>query len=134
MEFRAKLKYVRMGPRKIRRVAELVKGMPVEEAMETLYFIPKAAARPLMQTIKSATSNALNAEDSGKMRTEDLFIKEIRIDGGPIWKRIRPAPMGRAYRIRKRTSHLSVRLGVDPKRVKAIQKEKAKAKAKSSKG
>lgn len=119
-----------MSARKIRRVADLIRGRRVEEAMETLYYIPKAASRPLLRTLKSATSNAMSAEDLGKLRTEDLFIKEIRIDGGPIMKRIRPAPMGRAYRIRKRTAHIDIRLGVDPRRVKQLEKEESKKKSK----
>ncbi len=112
MEYNAKLRFLRMSARKVRQVADLVRGKGVDEALEMLYFIPKAAAHPLMQTLKSATSNAINSEGSAKIKVENLYIKEIRIDGGPIMKRIRPAPMGRAYRVRKRLSHISIKLGV----------------------
>jgi len=112
VEYNAKLRFLRMSARKVRQVADLVRGKGVDEALEMLYFIPKAAAHPLMQTLKSATSNAINSEGSAKIKVENLYIKEIRIDGGPIMKRIRPAPMGRAYRVRKRLSHISIKLGV----------------------
>ena len=118
-----------MSPRKVRRVADLVRGMGVEKALETLYFIPKAASHPLMQTIKSAASNAISSEGSAKIKAEDLYIREIQIDGGPTWKRIRPAPMGRAYRVRKRTSHVKVKLDILPERKAAHEKTKVKAKA-----
>ena len=131
MEFRAKLKYLKMSARKVRRVAELIRGKNVEEAMERLYFVPKTAAHPLLQTLKSATSNAMNSEDASKIKPEDLFIKEIRVDGGPVMKRIRPAPMGRAYRVRKRTSHIDMKLGVREDRMKKIKKETKKKRSKS---
>jgi large subunit ribosomal protein L22 len=130
VEYKAKLKYVKMSARKVRRVADLIKGKGVDEALETLYFTPKAAANPLMRTLKSATSNAISSEGSAKIKAEDLFIKEISVDGGPIMKRIRPAPMGRAYRVRKRTSHINLKLGIRPEKIKAIEKEEAKSKSK----
>ena len=133
MEYKAQLRFLKMSARKMRRVADLVRGRGVEEALEILYFVPKAAAFPLMQTIKSATSNAISSEGSAKIKAEDLFIKELRIDGGPTMKRIRPAPMGRAYRIRKRTSHIDLKLGILPERQEALEKESAKTKAKSKK-
>jgi len=129
VEYKAKLRYLRMSPRKVRRVADLVRGMGVEKALETLYFVPKAASHALMQTIKSAASNAISSEGSAKIKAEDLYIKEIQIDGGPTWKRILPAPMGRAYRVRKRTSHVKVKLDILPERKAAHEKTKVKAKA-----
>ncbi|MCP4632871.1 MAG: 50S ribosomal protein L22 [candidate division Zixibacteria bacterium] len=133
MEYKAKLRFLKISARKVRQVADLVRGQDVEKALETLYYVPKAASDPLMKTIKSATSNAINSEGSAKVKAEDLFIKELRIDGGPVMKRIRPAPMGRAYRIRKRTSHIDLIIAVKSDKLKAIQAEEAKAKAKSKK-
>ncbi len=110
MEVRAISKYVRMSPRKLRRVAELIKGEPVDKALSILEFTQKAAGRALLNTVKSAASNAIAAEGSAKVKVENLYINKITIDGGPIWKRIRPVGMGRAYVIRKRTSHIGVTL------------------------
>ena len=119
-----------MSASKVRRVADLIRGKSVEEALETLFFMRKAAAHPLMQTIKSAASNAISSEGSARIKTGDLYVKEIRVDGGPVMKRIRPAPMGRAYRIRKRTSHIDLKLGILPESLKAMEKEETKGKTK----
>jgi len=108
MEATAKARFLRMSARKIRRVAELIKGKNVDEALDILTFVPKVAALPLEKTLRSATANALSITGTAKLKAEDLFIKKILIDGGPILKRIRPTGMGRAYRIRKRTSHITM--------------------------
>ena len=108
MEAVARARFVRMSARKVRRVAELVRGKKVNEAIEILNFVPKAAAVPLQKTIKSAASNVLAEEGTAKVHPEDLRIKTLFIDGGPIWKRFRAVGMGRAYRIRKRTCHITV--------------------------
>jgi large subunit ribosomal protein L22 len=108
MEAKAKAKFLRMSARKIRRVADLIKGKKVEEALNILNFVPKIAALPLEKTLRSATANALSITGTAKLKAEDLFIKKILIDGGPIMKRIRPTGMGRAFRIRKRTSHITI--------------------------
>jgi large subunit ribosomal protein L22 len=108
MEAKAKARFLRMSARKIRRVADLIRGKNVEEALDILTFIPKTAALPLEKTLRSATANALSITGTAKLKAEDLFIKKILIDGGPIMKRIRPTGMGRAFRIRKRTSHITV--------------------------
>lgn len=110
MEVKAISKYVRMSPRKLRRVAELIKGERVDKALNILEFTHKAASRALFKTVKSAASNAIAAEGSAKVKVENLYINNITIDGGPTWKRIRPVGMGRAYVIRKRTSHIGVSL------------------------
>ncbi len=108
MEAKAKARFVRMSARKVRRVADLIRGSNVEEALNILAFTPKAAALPLEKTLKSATANALSLEGTAKLKAEDLWIKKILVDGGPIMKRIRPTSMGRAYRIRKRTNHITI--------------------------
>jgi large subunit ribosomal protein L22 len=108
METRAVSKYVRMSPRKLRRVAELIKGEQVEKALNILTFTHKAASKALYKTLKSAASNAIAAEGSAKVKVDDLYVKNVTIDSGPMMKRIRPQSMGRAYVIRKRTSHVNI--------------------------
>ena len=110
METRAVSKYVRMSPRKIRRVAELIKGESVDRALGILQLTHKAASKALYKTLKSAASNAIASEGTAKVKVENLFVKEIKIDGGPTWKRIRPTGMGRAYLVRKRTAHIGITL------------------------
>jgi len=108
MEAKAKARFVRMSARKVRRVADLIRGRNVEEALNVLTFTPQAAASVLEKTLKSATANALSVEGTAKLKAEDLWIKKILVDGGPIMKRIRAVGMGRAYRIRKRTNHITI--------------------------
>jgi len=110
MEVKAVSRYVRMSARKIRRVAVLIKDEPVDRALSILQLTHKAASKALYKTLKSAASNAIASEGSAKMKVENLFVKDIKIDGGPTWKRIRPVGMGRAYMIRKRTAHISISL------------------------
>ncbi len=129
MEALAKARFVRMSARKIRRVADLIRGKKVPEAVRILHFTPKYAAVPLEKTISSATANALSLEGTAKLKAEDLYVKQILINGGPIMKRIRPVGMGRAYRIRKRTAHITVVVAETPEKIKA--KEKALEKTKS---
>ena len=117
-----------MSARKVRRVAELVRGKNVNEAIEILNFVPKAAAVPLQKTIKSAAANVLAEEGTAKIHPEDLRIKTLFIDGGPIWKRFRAVGMGRAYRIRKRTCHITVVVEGEPKS-EALTSAAAKTKA-----
>jgi len=113
-----------MSPRKLRRVAELIKGERVDKALNVLEFTHKAAAKALFRTVKSAASNAIAAEGSAKIKVENLFISKITIDGGPTWKRIRPVGMGRAYVIRKRTSHIGVTLVEKKPKVSAVETNK----------
>ena len=108
MEAKATLRYVRMSPRKIRRVAALIRGKRYTDATSILSFTPKAAGKVLLSTINSAAANAISREGTAKLKIERLFVKQVWVDGGPIMKRIRPVGMGRAYRIRKRTAHISV--------------------------
>ncbi len=110
MEAKAIAKYIRMSPRKIRRVADLIRGKDVGEALNILHFTRKAASRPLEKTLRSAISNMLNVEGSSKVDPDELYIKEIRIDEGITLRRFRAASMGRAVRIRKRTSHITIKV------------------------
>lgn len=106
MEAKAISRHVRVTPRKARSVIELIRGKSVEEAFATLQYTRKTAAIPVLKTLRSAVSNAMQAE--GGIGVENMVVKEAFADPGPIWKRIRPRAMGRAYRVRKRTSHITV--------------------------
>ncbi len=105
MEARAVGKYIRVSPQKTRLVADVVRGMDVDQAITTLKFMPKKAAAILRQVIESAVANATQDE---QVDVDNLFVKKIFIDGGPSLKRIRPRAMGRATGIIKRTSHITV--------------------------
>jgi large subunit ribosomal protein L22 len=112
MESKAVLKYVRIAPRKMRLVADQVRGKRVEEALVILEFSLKNAAKPLEKTLKSALANMLIREEAKKMDTDKIYIKTITVDEGPTGKRWLPRAMGRATRINKRTSHLTITLSV----------------------
>ena len=105
MEVKAITRYVRIAPRKARLVTELIKGKPVEEALTILRFVPKKAARLVDKTLRSAVANA---EQNPNIDVDTLYIKRIFVDGGPTMKRCRPRAMGRATKIIKRTSHITV--------------------------
>ncbi|MBA7510596.1 50S ribosomal protein L22 [subsurface metagenome] len=105
METKAVEKYIRMSPRKIRYVVDMIKSKPIEDAIDILSLTPRKAAAVIKKAIQSAISNAT---ENHKMKEEDLFISRILVNEGPTLKRFRPRARGRATRIRKRTSHLSV--------------------------
>jgi large subunit ribosomal protein L22 len=105
METRAVAKYVRISAPKVHLVIKLVKGKRVDEAFEILKFTPKRAANIVRRLIKSAVANT---EQDPDMDVDKLYIKRIYADKGPVIKRIRPRAMGRAYLIRKNTSHITV--------------------------
>ena len=105
---RAVAKYARIAPRKARLVADAVRGKSYPEAISTLRFTNKRAARIVGDVIESAAANAEHNMDADP---EELFVREIRVDDGPTIKRYRARAMGRATMIRKRTSHISVELG-----------------------
>jgi large subunit ribosomal protein L22 len=107
MEVVAKLFSLRMAPRKVRLVADLVRRLPVLEAERQLVFLNKAAAMPLLKLIRSAIANA---EHNFKLSKETLWISHLTVDGGTTIKRFRPRAHGSAAPIRKRTSHITVKL------------------------
>ncbi len=108
MEVTAKARHIRISPRKVRLVADLVRGLDVDRAEAQLRFFRKAAARPVLKVILSAKANA---EHNFKMETGSLFIKKITVDGGPVLDRWRARAFGRAAGIKKRSSHITVVLG-----------------------
>jgi large subunit ribosomal protein L22 len=105
MQAKAITRGVRISPTKVRGVIDLVRGKPVDHALSILRYMPHKAAREVARTIKSA---AANAENNFEMSPEDLMVKTIFADQGPAFKRIMPRARGRADRIRKRTTHITV--------------------------
>jgi len=93
---------------KMRLVVDLIRGRGVEEALTVLHFSPKHAARTAEKVLRSAISNIQTKDEGGRLDTSTLFVKEAFVNAGPTVKRISPAPMGRAYRIRKRSHHLTI--------------------------
>jgi large subunit ribosomal protein L22 len=106
----AKLRYLSIPQKKMRLVANSVKGMPVEKAMGILNYTPRIAAHHLAKTLKSAAANALSKEGTDNLRPDDLIVKNIIVDAAPTAKRIRFRSMGRVYHYRKRFCHLTVYL------------------------
>ncbi len=105
MEARAQARYVRVTPMKARRVIDLIRGMNADDAQAVLRFAPQAASEPVGKVLASAVANAANNHG---MDTKDLTISEAFVDEGPTMKRIRPRAQGRAFKIRKRSSHITV--------------------------
>jgi large subunit ribosomal protein L22 len=108
MEARAINRFVGTSPRKMRLVVDLIRGRGVEEALSVLHFTPKHAAKDAEMVLRSAISNIQSKDEGGRIDPSTLFVKEAFVNGGPTVKRISPAPMGRAYRIRKRSHHLTI--------------------------
>jgi large subunit ribosomal protein L22 len=105
MEIKAVARYVRISPRKARLVTGLVNGRSVEDALTLLKFVPKRGARMVSKVVQSALANA---EQNPNIDVDTLYIKSIFVDGGPSMKRWRPRARGRATRILKRSSHITV--------------------------
>jgi large subunit ribosomal protein L22 len=102
------LRHLRMSPRKVRLVVDLIRGCQVEQALNLLHFSHKAAAKPVSKLLRSAVANA---DDRGGYDVDKLFIKSAFVNEGTTWRRWLPRAMGRATRIRKRTAHVTLILG-----------------------
>ena len=105
MEVKAKLKFGRVGPRKVRLVADMIRGKKSEEAINILTFTKKTAAKIVIKLLKSAIANATQKKN---IDIDRLYIKKITVDQGPTMKRYQPRALGRATVIRKRTSHITI--------------------------
>ncbi|MCP2343328.1 50S ribosomal protein L22 [Actinomadura rupiterrae] len=105
MEARAQARFIRVTPMKARRVVDLIRGLPAAEAQQVLRFAPQAASEPVGKVLASAIANA---EHNFKLDTDTLVVSAAYVDEGPTLKRFRPRAQGRAYRINKRTSHITV--------------------------
>jgi large subunit ribosomal protein L22 len=105
----ASLRFLRIAPRKVRLVANEVRGQKVGDALALLKFTPQSAAEPLAKLLRSAVANA--EQKGGRVDVDALFVKTLTVDQGPKMRRFMPRAMGRAYRIEKKTSHVYVELG-----------------------
>jgi large subunit ribosomal protein L22 len=110
MEYKSTLRYLRGSAQKVRLVADLIRGRNVQDAVNVLQVTNKHAARPMEKALRSALANAENREEG--VDVDRLFVQEIFVDGGPSMKRLRPAPQGRAFRVLKRQSHITIKLGL----------------------
>lgn len=109
----AKLNNCPTSPRKMRLVADLIRGEKVEKALAILRFNSKEASRKLEKLLLSALANWQAKNEDASLEDADLIVSEIRVDGGAMLKRLRPAPQGRAHRIRKRSNHVTLVLGAN---------------------
>ena len=110
-QYVARLRNVPTSPRKMRLVADLVRGMDVEQALNVLQHLQKDNAKYVYQLLRSAIANWEVKNEGARIEDNELYIKEIFVDGGRMLKRIQPAPQGRAHRIRKRSNHVTLILG-----------------------
>src|SRR6266513_1946432 len=110
-EARAYKKGIQSSPRKMRLMLDMIRGKKVSEALSILHFTPNHASIVAEKTLRSAIANFQLKPDHGRFDVDDLVIKECYSDGGAMLRRIQPAPQGRAYRIRKRSNHLTIIVG-----------------------
>jgi len=108
MEARALNRFIGSSPRKMRLVIDLIRGKSVNDALHILHFQPKHASKVAEKVLRSAVANLQAKEDGGRLGPEDMLVKTAFVDGGMTMKRISPAPMGRAFRIRKRSNHVTI--------------------------
>lgn len=108
MEAKAIKRYIPTSPTKMRLVVDLIRGKNVNEALNILHFSAKHASKVVEMTLRSAVSNLSNKLDTGRIEEKDIFIKTAFVDGGPVLRRMMPAPQGRGFRIRKRSNHLTI--------------------------
>jgi len=143
MEAHAINRYIGTSPRKMRLVIDLIRGKSVPEALHILHFSPKHAARVAEKVLRSAVANLQNKDEAGRLEPEEIVVRRASVDGGMTMKRISPAPMGRAYRIRKRSNHVMIVVAAreaapvkskpsSKTTAKMAPKAKAKAKAKET--
>src|SRR6266849_5295917 len=135
IEAHAIARHVRMSPQKARLVIDLIRGQKAQDALQSLRYTPKRAAKHIEKVLRSAIANAeRKADDSGSpLDVDRLFVSKAYVNEGSRWKRLRPAPMGRAFRYQKRTAHIFV--GVAEHHVAAAERVAANiAEAESQKG
>lgn len=120
-EVTAKLSFLRMGPRKVRLIADMIRGKKVAKALDLLSLVPKRAARPVLKLLNSAVANA---KHNHSLAVENLRVAKITVDGGPVLKRWMPKAHGRATPVRERTSHINLVL------IAKVEEEKKETKKK----
>lgn len=131
MEARAINRYIGTSPRKMRLVIDLIRGKSVDEAMNILHFSPQHASKVAEKVLRSAVANYQNKDEAGRLDPEHMFVKEAFVNGGMTMKRISPAPMGRAYRIRKRSNHVTIVVAAKDGATKKVARTAAPAKEKT---
>ena len=125
-EARAINRYINSSPRKMRLVIDLIRNKPVDEAFTVLHYLPKHAAKVAERVLRSAISNLQNKDESGRTDTKSFYVKKAFVDEGPSLKRMLPAPMGRAYKIVKRSNHVTIIVAQRAEKVKQPNKPKVK--------
>ena len=108
MEAKAVARYTHQSPRKIRKTLDSMRGLKVGDALNQLHFSPEKAASVIEKTLRSAVANLMSQNEESNFNPEDLDVKEAFVDGGPVMKRFRAASMGRASRLRRPTSHVTI--------------------------
>lgn len=108
MEARAINRWIASSPRKMRLVIDLIRGKSADQALTILHYSPKHASRIAEKVLRSAISNLQQKEEGGRLEPSDMVVKEAFVDVGPSAKRVLPAPMGRAFRILKRSNHVTI--------------------------
>ncbi|MBP1678806.1 MAG: Ribosomal protein [Bacteroidetes bacterium] len=126
VEARAINRYIGSSPRKMRLVVDLIRGKSVDEAIRILHFSPKHASKVAEKVLRSAVSNLQNKDEGARLDPADMVVKEVFVDGGMSMKRILPAPMGRAFRMKKRSNHVTIVVAAT--KTKAPARGAAKAK------
>ncbi len=126
LEAQAINRYINSSPRKMRLVVDLIRGKSVPEALSILHFSPKHPSKVAEKVLRSAVSNLQNKDEAGRTDVETLFVKEAFVNGGPGLKRMLPAPMGRAYRMVKRSNHLTIVVAQREQKAKQVSKPKEK--------
>ena len=110
MEAKAINRYIGTSPRKMRLVIDLIRGKAVDHALHLLHFSPKHAAKTAEKVLRSAVSNLQNKDEGGRLETSEMIVKEAFVDGGGMMKRFMPRAQGRAFTIRKRSAHITIKL------------------------
>ena len=125
MQAKALKKYIRSSPRKMRLVIDLIRGKNAEEALDILSFTKNTASKVAYDVLKSAVSNLNYKADQEGLSYEpnEILVKTVFVNQGPTMKRIQPAPMGRAFRIRKRTNHLTIELETKDHNDQVVEEE-----------
>jgi large subunit ribosomal protein L22 len=118
MEATAKLRYLRITPRKVRVVADLIRGKNVNAALAQLAYVEKRAAEPVAKLLRSAVANAEQAAKDQNLDVDRLTVKELMVDQGPSLRRFMPRAMGRAFKVLKKTSHISLTISDEVVKVK----------------
>jgi large subunit ribosomal protein L22 len=128
MEAKAINRYISTSPRKMRLVIDLIRGKSVDEALHILHYSTKHASRVAEKVLRSAVANLQNKDDQGRLEPASMVVKTAFVDSGMSMKRILPAPMGRAFRMRKRSNHVTIVVAPKEEKAKAVQPVKKAAK------